>query len=171
MNRALQRQEKVVSFLTTIFTFALIVALSASCSSSDDGDGKGCTLIGCNTGMTVDFSKAAWPAGDYEVAVELDGKTVTCKSTLPLSCTSSQGCDDIGVLLTESGCALDKSQHKLGGIAIVNATPGSVKVDVKFGGASIGSGSWSPVWKTTRPNGPDCDPECKQTDNPTLNLN
>ncbi|MCO4764494.1 MAG: hypothetical protein KC502_23495 [Myxococcales bacterium] len=154
---------------------ATAVCLTAGCSSDEgDGGGMSCTAMGCADSYGVDFGHTgAWPAGDYQVSVSLDGSDVVCSATLPFaSCETSGACvgGSESVLLIRSGCALDKAQHKLGGIIITGAQPKEVKVSVTRGGKAIGDGSWTPTFVTSRPNGPNCGPVCNQAPKETLTL-
>ena len=130
-------------------------------------------MVGCADNFHVDFDKASWPAGDYTLEVELDGAKTTCTVTLPFKgCDNLAQCsgDTTSVLPGVSGCALAESEHKLSGIILVDKQPAKVKVDVSFGGASIGSAEYTPTYTTSRPNGPDCEPVCTTAPGQKLTL-
>ncbi len=152
---------------------AALMMLSNGCESEEDG--KTCTLIGCADSYAIDFVRAgAWPAGDYEVAVDLDGSGVTCTVALPYAdCNAEATCvgdKKANMLLGLSGCALDKAEHKLSGVSIVNLQPKSVSVTVKRGKDVLGTATYTPTFTTSRPNGPGCDPECTTAPGEKLSL-
>jgi hypothetical protein len=126
-----------------------------------DGGGGACTLIGCGPAFALRFEKdGPWATGDYRVLVDLEGTRVECTATLPLSCDAPLSCDDPDVFLLLEGCALPPGDHALGGVEIQQGTPASISVEVIHGGDSLATGAWNPDYQTSRPNGPDCDPEC-----------
>lgn len=126
------------------------------------GPSEGCTLIGCGPAFSVRFDKASsFPTGTYQVAVTLDGAHVDCTVTLPLSCGTSAVCTSPAVSLLLEGCALPPSEHALGGIELPLITPATVSIIVQHDGQTIAQGQWSPVYETSHPNGPSCEPECR----------
>lgn len=139
---------------------------AASCTRADGGPSQPdpprvCSTIGCVDGLTVALQARAWPAGSYEFAVRLDQRTVTCTGTLPLpACgTPSLTCDGPGVAIGESGCALPPEQHGFGEIH-VDTTPDEVEVRLSFEGKARVTYTSKPVYRTTQPNGPECEPTC-----------
>jgi hypothetical protein len=97
--------------------------------------------------------------------VTLDGTKVTCEGQLPLpACESGAGfqCSPGAALrLGESGCALPPAQHGLAGIDI-DTMPAQVRVAVRRGGVEVGAQELTPQYREARPNGPDCEPTCRQ---------
>ena len=49
-------------------------------------------------------------------------------------------------------------------------TPASVAVSVHHDDALLGEGSYSPTYATSEPNGPDCEPTCKNAPSAELSL-
>lgn len=141
------------------------------CTEQPASGGGACTLIGCGPAFSARFEKAAgWPPGDYRVVVELDATVVECTATLPLSCDAPFPCDNPDVLLMLEGCALPAAEHALGGIELVTSTPSSVSVEVFHDGLSLVRDEWQPAYATSRPNGADCDPECRTAPAATLSV-
>jgi hypothetical protein len=141
------------------------------CTEQPASGGGPCTLIGCGSAFSARFEKAGtWSPGDYRVVVELDGTVVECTATLPLSCDAPFPCDNPDVLLLLDGCALPAAEHALGGVELVTSTPTSVSVEVFYDGASLARGDWQPAYVTSRPNGPDCEPECRTAPPETLSV-
>jgi hypothetical protein len=123
-----------------------------------------CTAIGCGYALQVTFSRpGAWAAGGYRVEVTADGATGACDVDLPLACDRVQRCEGTrDWFLILSGCALDPGQHLIGGVVFSRGTPAVVDVTVRQGDRSLGAGRFTPVYATGQPNGPDCEPVCRQ---------
>lgn len=152
---------------------AVIVAWNVTACGSDGTSGE-CTLIGCGAPFEVEFVRSGgWPAGDYRVQVDADGQRTVCDITVPFTCQQSAVCDraDPGFFVTLSGCALDPSQESIGGVVFHGEnTPANVTVEVFLDGASLGSGSFTPTYTESHPNGPDCEPTCKTAPSARLTL-
>ena len=148
------------------------VLFAGGCGTVPPGTAdQGCTVIGCGSAFSVNFLHAgAWPAGSYAVEVEVDGATFTCSATLPLQCNAPSPCPaGSPFLLGRSGCALDAAQQSLSGIDFdLGSAPASVRVKVSWDGATLGIGTFSPTFTTSRPNGASCEPVCKSAPPATL---
>lgn len=151
----------------------VVIALALSSCETDE-PGMACTLIGCVGGFEVNLQKgSAWAAGDYTFELDVDGVTNSCTVTLPFT-----GCDDApkcaaelqGLSIGLSGCALDKAQHKVSALTFIDSFPKKVTVTVKHGVDEIGAASYTPTYTESRPNGPNCEPLCKQAPAQTLQL-
>lgn len=111
----------------------LLIALGGSACSNSYGEV--CTLIGCESGLSVEL------VGDvpeeYTISVEpADGgpsRTVECGP--------------------ESACGA--------AVFFADFTPDSVRVTVEADGTTT-SEPFKPSYELVRPNGPDCPPECRQ---------
>ena len=152
--------------LLLVLSVAALVSVAA-CSSDDGGDGgKSCTLIGCVGGFEIGLDKgSAWEAGDYTFELDVDGTKNSCTVTLPFAncevapkCTTELKTLQIGL----SGCMLDKAQHKVSALTFIDAFPAQLSVTVKLGVTEIGGASYTPTYTESRPNGPGCEPLCKQ---------
>lgn len=144
----------------------LALTLLAACAANSPGaGGKMCTQIGCINGLRLILAKVTpWTAGNYRFAFELDGAAVNCSGALPLpACDQGAAlrCDVADrVMIGESGCALPPEQHGFSDIQVMGA-PTKVKLEIKREDESLYSGELSPTYVTSRPNGPDCEPECR----------
>jgi hypothetical protein len=122
-----------------------------------------CTEIGCMNGLTIDVPlDYRWQPGAYVFDFNLDGKAVRCTGSLPLkSCDQrSLTCTAEGVMIMESGCALPDG-HGFGMITI-DSSPASASVRITHNGQTIAQSSWKPAYQITQPNGPRCEPTCRQ---------
>ena len=134
-------------------------ALALGCSPGGDASpptGRACTAIGCQDGLLIRVLPAeAWPHGQYRFDIEQDGGRVVCTGTLPLPPCGVQAmvCDAPGPMIVESGCALPP--------AVFRTTPAAVAIVVTHDGQPVGAGRWRPVYQTIQPNGPGCEPICK----------
>ncbi|NUP08593.1 MAG: hypothetical protein HOW73_21300 [Polyangiaceae bacterium] len=128
---------------------------------------KMCTKMGCMDGLTIDIDpgKGGTPKGSYTIEVDADGKKATCQIKLPY-----QGCErgpatkcsgDVKVEVMESGCDKPAKEHTFGPLKFMSA-PATVKVVIKKDNKPFAESTVTPDYKTLQPNGPDCDPVCKQ---------
>lgn len=129
------------------------------------GGERACTMIGCINGLHIALTKATpWLPGAYTFAFELDGKPVECKGALPLqSCDAgpSLSCTpDALVQIGESGCALPPAQQGFSDITI-EGEPKQVTLKVLQDDKALISADVTPDYKTTQPNGPGCEPTCR----------
>lgn len=138
----------------------LLAALGAGCAvtSSD----RSCTAIGCNDGVTVDFTFR--DKGSYVVEVTLDGSKTTCRAVLPLSDPPPNPCDREGIFLTLSGSKLPPAQQSIGGLIIASTTAKQIIFKITRDGATLAALDRTIDYRVTPgPNGPSCEPkECKQ---------
>lgn len=143
---------------------ALVAALSVGslgCSGVHDGS-LVCTDMGCEDGLSVDFSLTE--PGAYAIEIVADGDTITCTGSLPLPPCEQGGtsCSAPGVLLMASGCALPAADHSLGGVMISGAHPTAVEIVVSRDGAELRRQSFTPTYQRVAPNGEACGPICDQ---------
>lgn len=143
---------------------AALALVLVACGGVDAAGGHACTAIGCQDGLTVEVApEAPWPPGDYRFVVDADGATTTCTGSLPLPECQSRAitCDDEGVvMISESGCALPPSQHGFGDLHF-DGMPASLTVEVFHQQRSVGRASFTPTYQTVQPNGPECEPTCR----------
>lgn len=124
---------------------------------------RACTQIGCMNGVMFNVDPSYdWKNGQYDVQVALDYKTVDCRGELPLH-PCEQGptftCDDPSVVIMESGCALPKDQHGIGGLQIAD-DPKKIMVRIARNYKTIITRTVIPQYQTSMPNGPGCGPIC-----------
>jgi hypothetical protein len=113
--------------------YTLLLCLTlASCTANEGPDGFACTQIGCTDGLSLQVSGLT--AGSYTVTVSAASRIIGT-----FSCTAGQPCVHF----------------------IENQTPDEVSVVVQGGGGGA-TRNYRPEYRKTRPNGPNCPPECKQ---------
>lgn len=112
----------------------VMTALLASALASGCIGGGECTAIGCADGVNVEWSGATMRERGTLV---LDGQTLAfdCSAT-----TAAVWCTPTGLRLMR--------------------TPVTLRVEV-ITDRGVRSGSFTPQYTTSRPNGPDCDPVCR----------
>jgi hypothetical protein len=160
--------------METMHRFGVILAAAvlAGCSPpSDDAGNRQCTTIGCGSPFQLAFDRpATWAPGTYTVEVTADGAKGTCDVTMPLTCSSKPRCSGAGGWdLVLSGCALDPAQHALTAV-VFEKGPATVEVRVLDRGRQLGAGRYTPVYKTSQPNGPGCQPTCRSAPIEELSL-
>jgi hypothetical protein len=129
-----------------------------SCTSTE------CTLIGCGTFLEVRFTGATTKPGLYQVEIVADGVPSSCQIALPHECTAQPICSagQSSWQLSLSGCAVDGGQQSVDGFVFFTGGPASLDFIVRRDDTVVGGGSAQPVYQESRPNGPDCDPLCRQ---------
>lgn len=120
---------------------------------------KACTLMGCESGVRVDFTYRE--QGTYVIDVTVDGKKTTCTATLPIAKGSvDDTCSDPDVLLMISGSMLSADQQSIGGLMLNTTTAKNISIHATRDGAVIGDKSFAPPYVTRPgPNGPGCEPD------------
>ncbi|PZQ47713.1 MAG: hypothetical protein DI551_02825 [Micavibrio aeruginosavorus] len=125
---------------------------------------RACTEMGCENGISFTVDPAQeWKNGQYEISLALDYKKVICRGELPLNACEDGPtfyCDDKDVTIIESGCALPKDQHAIGGIKI-NEEPNKVIVRVARNYRTMVTRTIVPQYQTLIPNGAGCGPVCR----------
>ena len=163
----------------------LVVALSlvgAGCDGSPFSRSKACTLIGCHDqfSATVVASSAALPPGQHTVTVTTEAGALSCSFGLPLEMTAGGGTVSpscpLGLrvdvapdtvcteTVTDAARILrcDPIPGMLKEIITLSSTPSSVRVQQSVAGTTILDRSVTPTYKNNRPNGPECEPLCRQ---------
>ena len=137
------------------------------CGGQPGCSSKACTLIGCGPAFQVTYQVAggqsAWSPGVYNVTVTADGSTTSCDVTLPLGdCqTSSLQCTgNPDWSFDYGGCALPPEQHRIYGVTFWAAMPANVEIVFSRDGVPLGEGTFTPTYRSSQPNGPECDPTC-----------
>lgn len=110
----------------------LAAALSLACSSSTNE--QACTLIGCSDGLVVRV------AGLTEGTATIELKSVG-RPPIVLTC--------------------DGPAHCAAGVQFENETPAQATITVTSGDR-VQAMEAEPVYVKSRPNGPGCEPECRQ---------
>jgi hypothetical protein len=159
------------------------VVLLAACSSGVPGSGThACTLIGCQDQFTATAQDAngSLPSGMHTIQVTADGATLSCSFTLPLANLPGGGTAGIDCpiglhvqVLQPSTCIATGTPNyktqtctpvagKLNEIIVITGKPTTVHVTETVDGATFLDETATPAYKTSQPNGPDCDPICSQ---------
>ena len=153
------------------------VVLSSSCTST-----KGCTEIGCidQFSATIEAASASLPPGAHRMDVTADGTTLSCTFSVPVEPLPAGGlpapaCSPglmlfVGPAVTcttvQSGTAQgqrcdpipDRVQERLS----VAGTPTTITVTQWAGATMIFQQTATPTYQLSRPNGPECEPICRQ---------
>lgn len=161
---------KLVGRAALLVVSGVVAACLPGCGN-DGGvfGGRACTTIGCADGFHVALSPTAgWPAGSYEVVIETEAGKTTCQGELPVTC------DVAGITCTTvpdrgeknprvgvSGCALGPNEQGYADIQLPDG-PASVRVHIAHEGKTLVEQSFSPEYQTSQPNGPGCEPVCRQ---------
>lgn len=142
-------------------------APSASSAPTADPTAKVCTKMGCMGGLTVEVvpAKTGFGKGSYKIDVVADGKKTSCELKLPLpACDKGHAATckgDVGVDVKEVGCDKPLAEQAFGPLRF-REPPTELKITVTKDGKRFADGTVSPAYKTVQPNGPGCEPTCKQ---------
>ena len=111
---------------------------ATACGVNGPRDGKECTLIGCNSGLTVHLN--AKPTGTYKV--EVFALSPNQQPVYVYECSVASSC-----------------QQDIFFSGLIVSHP-FVRITTSIGTKTVEIPSVNYV--TSRPNGPGCDPECRQ---------
>jgi hypothetical protein len=143
---------------------------------------KSCGLVACSDQFeaTVIASSTELPAGAHTLTVTTEAGTLSCSfvvpfETLPGGGTAVPQCESqlsvfvgLNTVCTETVTAearilrCDPIPGQLKESISILGTPTSVSVQQSVGGTMILDRSVTPTYKENRPNGPECDPLCRQ---------
>lgn len=120
-----------------------------------------CTMIGCVSGLTVNFIGDYWPHGNYEFRIRADGVSYNCKASLPIKSCESSGvsCDREGVIIGESGCALPPEAHSFYGLSMETTIPSEISIEIRHESGKTLQFDEKVKAFCSYPNGKECDPE------------
>jgi hypothetical protein len=132
-------------------------------SEPDGGTIIACTQIGCVDGLSVGLEHE-WTAGSYTFEITLDGITTYCQATLPFaSCEVEPACpSNSDIMVSLSGCALPAENHSFAEVSTTRFDFSQMKVKILLGSTTISEKTFTPEFRTTQPNGPQCEPTCHQ---------
>lgn len=163
----------------TCFALALISLALTGCPL----ESKSCTAIGCSDGafLTLAPGDAPWPEGSYAIELETPDAMHTCTITVPDDLPEQPGsvltlpCEpQLSVsLMAEAVCTEQRSGDAISQSctpvpdrwslnATLEGTPDSLHVRVARDGAQVLEETLALDYEESRPNGPDCDPLCRQ---------
>ncbi len=141
----------------------ILIPLLLPCATAVAADfSRACTEMGCTDGLTINVPQDfQWKPGAYKFSFVLDGKPAACTGNLPLKPCDSKSltCDQEGITIMESGCALPADMQGFGTVTLPSA-PRQVSVTVERDGTTLFSHAFTPTYQDVRPNGPQCDPAC-----------
>lgn len=163
---------KKIKFAAMCGLFAMMVGAVVGCGDGTNTSTSGpqaCTEIGCGPALEVALARASWPAGKVDIVVVADGTTTTCSVTLPFaSCDNLVQCDmaSPAFAIETSGCALPMNQHAVTGVMWSTSGPKDVTITVSQDGMMLGSKMFQPMYSSSQPNGPGCEPTCNQATAP-----
>ncbi len=152
--------------------------------SCDALEPESCTLIGCSDGLSLRAKTASGGLtdGTYSIALRLDGTAIQCTlDASDLSTRSAQTyltaeCDDRTSSVTLSApteCTEHRSEEAVGQSCQpiagkwqldigVQGIPASVQLEIARDGVTVLEQTLAPTYLDTRPNGPKCEPLCRQ---------
>jgi hypothetical protein len=152
---------------------ALFMGMMASACHAESGNSatplRACTQMGCESGLTVALPlDYRWQPGNYIFQLQTEQETLRCEGALPFhGCEhSALRCSSETIRIMESGCALPAEAHGFGDIQITGE-PEKVRVTItrkhrSQGQKILADESFAPVYQTLQPNGPGCEPICRQ---------
>jgi hypothetical protein len=149
-------------------TLPLLAAVSPGCVRS-----HACTTIGCANQATIAIHRPDWATLALAVELDIDGRKVLCAAPGPQQ--GGAPCDSNVSLETRqlSDChdtstdgAISQTctpNGRFEEVITIRGTPDLVAVTLKSAGAVVGQRTFQLAYTSSRPNGPDCDPLCRQS--------
>ena len=149
------------------FLAAAILAAAAGCERV-----HGCTLIGCQDQASLSLRRADGAPPNLAVSLDLDGRMVDCAAPQG---TAGAACDSgVQVWSRELQACTEGMQGgartlicvptgKFEQVITVSGTPTVIRATARSADAVIEERTFEPQYKTNRPNGPDCEPVCRQS--------
>jgi hypothetical protein len=126
-----------------------------------------------------------WPSGRHEVILAIDGKPVTCRLDWfpdagksfsdPVTARCVPSSAEVNITVEQVRSCERYEDHR--GVSVtqcrdlpgefierirISGTPSQVRIVQRLGSAAIGERVIEPLYKTVQPNGPDCEPACRQ---------
>jgi hypothetical protein len=163
--------------MVRVACLAVLVSLVVSCVESHS-----CTEIGCadQASITLRTQSGAWEAGEYALRIAFDGGEHACSFTIPDALPSGGNVGEIDctpganvyfyqeTTCTEhsdgysssQSCTPVPDQYYLQ--ASIYGTPATVQVVLSREGATLVDTENDLAYSESRPNGPDCEPLCRQ---------
>jgi hypothetical protein len=136
----------------------VLVVLSAPTVMAGCSIGHTCTLVGCSDGFSVSIVRkdgSTFAAGTYSVDLTTDGVVNHVSCTIRGGYDSS--CDGGTTVEAVSGPGgVVELQVNLAG------TPSDVGLSLTVPDGHVATGEWRPTYQTIQPNGPTCDPTCRE---------
>jgi hypothetical protein len=135
------------------------------------GSSKTCTLMGCQDQLILEISQSSGLAVLFSARLDIDGRAVAC----PAPARGESTTCDTGVSIASRELQ-DCTQTISGGQAsetcvgtgyfteriIILGAPKSVDITLMTGATVVAQTTIAPTYEVNQPNGPGCDPVCKQ---------
>jgi hypothetical protein len=135
--------------------------------------GQSCTIMGCMDQARLTFRPAggAWTAGSYDLSVTVDGVERRCAFSVPEVLPAPRNgrslCEPAlplyiqsEVTCTEQSCTPIPDRYSAS--LTLEGTPSVLAVVIERDGEVILDETPALEYRSLRPNGPDCDPLCRQ---------
>jgi hypothetical protein len=131
----------------------------------------GCTLIACRDQASLILQRADGMPPGLAVSLDLDGRQVECP---PPQAGTSTVCDtDVSIASREMvSCTEERTKDAVGlkcvptgkfeEIVTVTATPAVIHASARLADTVVAERTFDPQYRTVQPNGPDCEPTCRQ---------
>lgn len=153
--------------------FLVLLAVKAFYSAANAGSDMMCTQMWCDEGFTLNLTAPQWQAGQYQIAMDVDGTAVTCTAQLPLppcgqeafTCTAN----DLDFAVITQGCAMPPATHALGGVRM-QKVPKNFSAIVTLPDGSVRTTAGAVESHCGFPNGEHCDPRACCTGKMALSL-
>lgn len=149
-----------------LWSALLLVGATAACERS-----QACTLIGCQDQASINIRKVNGLAPEATLSLELDGRLVECPAP---AAGSSATCDaDVTVEARERVSCTEEARDgarvltcvptgAFEEVVTIRGTPAAVRVTARSADGFVAERTFQPTYQTSRPNGPDCEPACRQ---------
>jgi len=142
------------------------IVLLAGAAAAGGCGGKVCKLVACSDTFTASVRSAdgSFPSGMYRLELMVDGTTRTCTFAYPAAMQPL--CSGFFVaFLSETTCTetrCDTIPGRYVETITVAGTPGQVHAWQYVDDTPILDAAAAPSYEETRPNGPECEPLCRQ---------
>jgi hypothetical protein len=146
-----------------LVVLGIVVNLFLACSEH-----KTCTLIGCNDHLTFQIELASGGKPQFAASLLIDGRTVAC----PAPVEGTIATCDVGVSTTSrelESCTSAGNGYEVcvgSGIfaqtIVVAGAPADVSISLLNGTIVVAQQDFHPHYVSNQPNGPGCDPICRQ---------
>jgi hypothetical protein len=129
---------------------------------------KTCATRGCSAGFTAKVTSAdgSFPSGMYRIELLVDGTSLTCTFAYPAAMLMQPLCSGFFVaFLPETICTdtrCDAIPGRFFETMTVTGTPGQVHAWQYVDDVPILDAAVAPSYQDERPNGPECEPVCRQ---------
>ncbi len=152
-------------------TATLLLLATSALQSSCGSQSKACTLIGCTDQLTVEVSSSGGATPVFAADLMVDGRSiscpapaqgaiVTCDASVSIRSYEQHSC-------TQSVSGNTASQTCLGtGVfgerIVIAGAPALVSVALRNDSSVVAQQTFQPSYAQSQPNGPGCDPICRQ---------